>query len=547
MRTAPRQAALVGAVIAAVVTLPGLGIGTLWDNSETAYAEVSREILLFHDAVVMHFNGAPWFIQPPLYFWLAALCAKLLGVGTLAMRLPSALATIGIGALTGYAVCRIAGLRAALYAVLILSTNVMQAVVGRLAIMDALLDLFVTAAIFAFYAGLQPEDWRLSIERRRTWAWYCAWIAMALGVLAKGPVAIAIPAIIVVAWVLWERRDGRMVGFPGLRAWIGAIVAFGAIVAPWFLLLQLRVGSVGITELIGHYSFGRYLGTIEGQTGPAWYYVPALVLGFFPWVAFLPASLVIAVRSALDDREASLARLALLWAVLPFLFFSFAQTKLPNYIALEIPALAVLVALWCERVSDGKERAAAIVSGLIVPIAIGAVAIAVHAFSSQMRLNAALAAIFEDVVILGAVMGVGALATFVLLLREGWAARAPLVLGLATGVSLLIVATVIEPRVEPFKPMPAIAAVVARERRPGDAVVIQGVAGANALLFYTVPTIVMLPPPDDPVRALCSAPRVFYVAPKDAATPVPVSRTRRLIASSGNDGLFLYEGTCGEN
>src|SRR6185437_8102461 len=211
MRTAPQRAALVGAVIAAIVTLPGLGIGTLWDNSETAYGEVAREVLLYHDAVVMHFNGAPWFIQPPLYFWLAALCAKLLGIGTLAMRLPSALASIATGALVGYGTCRIAGFRAGIYASVVLSTSVMQAIVGRLAIMDALLDLFVAAAIFALFASLQPEDWRLSIARRRAAAWYWAWIAMALGVLAKGPVALVIPLLVVVAWLFWEARDGRVI------------------------------------------------------------------------------------------------------------------------------------------------------------------------------------------------------------------------------------------------------------------------------------------------------------------------------------------------
>src|SRR5579883_2426354 len=143
MRTAPQRAALLGAAIATIVTLPGLGIGTLWDNSETAYGEVAREVLLYHDPVVMHFNGTPWFVQPPLYFWL-----------------PAALATILMGALVGYAACRAAGIRAAIYAVVILSTNVMQVIVGRLAIMDALLDLCVAAAIFAFYEALQPEDWR---------------------------------------------------------------------------------------------------------------------------------------------------------------------------------------------------------------------------------------------------------------------------------------------------------------------------------------------------------------------------------------------------
>jgi 4-amino-4-deoxy-L-arabinose transferase-like glycosyltransferase len=538
-----QRAALLGAVIAAIATLPGLGTGTLWDNSETAYGEVAREILIYHDPIVMHFNGAPWFVQPPLYFWLGALCAKVIGVGTLAMRLPSALATVAMGGLTGYAVCRAAGLRAALYAIVILSTSVMQVIVGRLAIMDALLDLCVAAAIFAFSAALQPEDWRLPLEQPRTAGWYAGWIAMALGFLAKGPVAFVIPVLVVVAWTLWESRDGRMLVYPGVRAWLGAIVAFVAIVAPWFIALQLRIGPDGASELIGHYSFGRYLETIEGQTGPVWYYVPALILGFFPWIAFFPAAFVTAIRSSLGDRDASLARLALLWAIIPFVFFSFAQTKLPNYVALELPALAILVALWFERVSYGEERGGAVASGLVVPIALAAVAIGVVTFTSRMRLSDALGAIANDVTVLGIVFGAGALITFLLLLRAEWAERAPYALALATGTALLLIATVVEPHVEPFKPIPGLAAIIDRERRPGDSVVIQSVAGANALLFYTKPRVEMLPPPDDPRRALCAARRVFYVGPKDGATPPPgEGRTRRLVAASGKDGLFLYEG-----
>src|SRR5665213_768609 len=90
----PARAAIAGAVIAALITLPGLGDGTLWDNSETAYGEVAREILLTRDWLVMHHNGQPWYIQPPLYFWIAAIFAKIFGVTTFALRLPAALSTI---------------------------------------------------------------------------------------------------------------------------------------------------------------------------------------------------------------------------------------------------------------------------------------------------------------------------------------------------------------------------------------------------------------------------------------------------------------------
>src|SRR5579884_805133 len=111
----PLRAALIAAGIAALVTIPGLGNGTLWDNSETAYGEVAREILLTHDWVVMHLNGAQWFVQPPLYFWIAALCAKVFGLTAFALRLPSALATIGAGALLTFLVTRARGTRVGIY------------------------------------------------------------------------------------------------------------------------------------------------------------------------------------------------------------------------------------------------------------------------------------------------------------------------------------------------------------------------------------------------------------------------------------------------
>src|SRR6185437_376984 len=124
------RAGLIGAAIAALVTIPGLGSGTLWDNSETAYGEVAREILLTHDWVVMHLNAQQWFVQPPLYFWIAALCANVLGLTSFALRLPSALATIALGALLTYAVARRIGSRAGIYTGVALSTCLMQAIVG---------------------------------------------------------------------------------------------------------------------------------------------------------------------------------------------------------------------------------------------------------------------------------------------------------------------------------------------------------------------------------------------------------------------------------
>ena len=385
MRFVPVRAAVLGALFAAIITLPGLGNGTLWDNSETVYGEAGREVLLTHDWVVMHVNGIPWFVQPPLFFWIAAVCAKIFGVTAFAMRLPAALATIAMGGALGYATARVAGTRAGTVAAIVLSTSLMQAIVGRLAIMDALLDLCVVIATLCWFRAFEPHAHRNDV-RRRTVAFLSGTVALALGTLAKGPVAPVIVVLVLAVWLVWERRSDAPVALPSWRTFAAAAGLYVLIVAPWFVLEAIRVGPDAFRELIGHYTIGRYTGVIENQSGPWWYYVPVLILGFFPWIAFVPAAAAHAIDSA-RTRAGSLERLALAWAVVPLVFFSFAETKLPNYIALMLPALAIVVALWFERVFDTVDRRAAIASALSIPLLIGALGIAIVVFIKNNHLE----------------------------------------------------------------------------------------------------------------------------------------------------------------
>jgi 4-amino-4-deoxy-L-arabinose transferase-like glycosyltransferase len=483
MRSVPARAALLGALFAALVTLPGLGIGTLWDNSETAYGEVAREIVLSHDWVVMHLNGQPWFVQPPLYFWLAALLAKIFGVSALALRMPSALATIAMGGTVGYATARIAGERAGMVAAIVLSTSLMQAIVGRLAIMDALLDFAIAAAVLWWYRAFEPSG----SPRRRDTAFVCGALALAVGTLAKGPVAPVITALVVGVWLLWERRAGRLAA-PRARAVAIAAAAFVVVTLPWFLALGARVGPNAIGELIGHYTFGRYTGVIENQTGPFWYYVPVLILGFFPWVAFVPVAFAAGLREA-RRPEGGFARLAIVWSVVPFAFFSFANTKLPNYIALLLPALAILVALWFERVRAGEDRRAAVISAATIPVFIGLVAFAIGVFTRSNRLDVDVAAVNHQLVFLGAAMLVGSVLTVVAIARRSTAEWSPYVLAMTSGALVLFIALIAEPAVEPLKPIPPIARTIEANRKPEDVIGNHGVSGGNGLIFYTQPPV----------------------------------------------------------
>jgi 4-amino-4-deoxy-L-arabinose transferase-like glycosyltransferase len=544
----PARAGLVGVLVAALITLPGLGVGTLWDNSETDYSEVAREILLYRDWVVLHHNGSPWFIQPPLYFWIGAILARLFGLSTLMFRLPSAIATIAMGGATAYAVARQIDTRAGIFASIALSSCLMQAVLGRLAIMDAMLDLFVALAIFAWFRSLQTGSDRYAV-------YGC--IAMALGFLAKGPVAPAAVALVVVPYALWNRRS-EATHAPSWRGWVFGGLAFCAIVAPWLGALAARSGVHAVTELIGHYTIGRYTGVIESQTGPIWYYVPVLIVAFFPWIAFLPAAIVWGVRQLrvrdISPDVARLLRLALVWTIAPLVFFSFAQTKLANYIALELPALAILVGVYLDCVAREGARRAAIVAAATVPVFIGLMAVGVALFARDNRMTADVLSLVPDLIAMGIAIFVGAIAMVILFASRSTSGYAPYALGAAMLVAMDTLAIVALPKTERLKPVPQLAAVIQTQRRPSDMVGIQTLAGGNALIYYTQPVVTIMAapgaPPDPtglsgvPARgAICGAPRALVVAPKKRPPYDPTyGRHRRIIAQSGKAVLFLYDG-----
>ena len=223
-----------------------------------------------------------------------------------ALRLPSALATIALAAMTGYAVARQAGTRVGIYASVILSSCLMVAVIGRLAIMDALLDLTVAMTIFWWFRGLETGRDRYVVY---------GWIAAGFGFLAKGLGGTRGGAAGDRAVLRFGTIDTRRRRLPH-----GARVVAGVdrlCASSWFrgrLALVWHYHLFPLEKLFGHYTIERYTGVIENQSGPIWYYVPVLLLGFFPWTAFLPMAVVYGLRQlrALpqDPHLASLVRLA---------------------------------------------------------------------------------------------------------------------------------------------------------------------------------------------------------------------------------------------
>jgi len=544
------RAGLFGALIAALATLPWLGVGTLWDNSETAYGEIVRELMQRGDAIILHFNGRPWFVHPPLYFWIAACCADLFHRTTFALRLPSAIATILMSAVLGAFVARRLTTRPARYAGVILATMLLQAILGRLALMDALLDAALLGTTTAWARAIMP----IGSNAARGGALIVGAIVAGLGVLAKGPIAVLLPLLILIPWALWERGIGGIVT-PPRRAMPIAVAAFCAIVAPWYLAVTIAGDGGGIAEHLLHYTFGRYVGTIENQTGPIWYYLPVALLGVFPWTGYLIAALWrVATRRRLlqsADTRGMLTRLSLCWLLVPLIFFSFAQTKLPSYLAPALPGAAILIALWLDEALLAGRRRALLVT-LTLPVFLALVLVGMQHFATGNHLGPAFASLHGDALTFVCLILGGALVTGLTILRRSSAPYAPFALVVGMIAAYLYLAGVTLPKAEAFKPIPPLATVISRLYHAGDFVAIQGVSGENALLYYaTQPPLLVLDSPNSPAHAaendpallLCQPNRVFLVGPTERPNPDPTyGRRRRVLARAGKDTLFLFDG-----
>jgi 4-amino-4-deoxy-L-arabinose transferase len=321
----------VWAIVAAIALCIGLGAYPLIDADEGRNGEVGREMASTNDYVMPRLDGMPYLDKPIVYFASEAAVMEVTGPTEFAARFPAWLFTIATALLLGWFALR-AGINAPAAAIIFLSMPLTIAF-ARTVIFDSALSFFITAALIAFY-----------LERPTI-----AWAAMAFGVITKGPVAIAVPLMVVVPYAIWRKRGRALISILGL-------VLFAAIIAPWVW---------GVTRVVP--DFLRYVLVTETaqrlttgalkRTGPPWYFIPYLLGGALPWV--------FSIRLKKDDW---LDRYLMLWLAVPFVFFSISQSKRPQYIVPLMPAIALLAARRWE-----KQRVAAIVMaifGALILIAI---------------------------------------------------------------------------------------------------------------------------------------------------------------------------------
>ena len=371
------------------------------DDVDAVHGQIARNMVHSGDWVIAHLDGVPYMEKAPLPYWLIAISYLLMGVHDWVARIPTALAAVLLCFVTARYGAWAFGRRAGFYAGLALATSIGLFLFTRILIPDVMLTLTVTVCFMAFQRALNEDGEEL---RPRRWPVVIG-VALGLGVLLKGLLALVVPVGGALVYLLLTRRLFARETWRRLHPAI-VIVIFLLIAAPWHVLATLRMPP--------YFNFSMHSGPGEYH-GFFWFYfinehllrflnlryprdyntVPRLafwllnLLWLFPWSAYLPSAAKLSYKPV--DRAGRTRLLALCWAGFLLLFFTFSTTQeyysMPMY-----PALALL--LGCTMDREGKlitagSRTLALISAAAVT-AIGAILFAVRHVHATGDISSAL-------------------------------------------------------------------------------------------------------------------------------------------------------------
>lgn len=353
-----KRAILPLALLFVVVYFAPLGVRPLYSPDEARYAEIPREMLVSGDWIVPHLDGLRYFEKTPLGYWMTAASFLVFGLNGFAARLPSA-AAVGLTALILVMLARrwVAGRYAGPLAAAAYLTSILVYVLGTVDTPDALLTLWLTAALACFIHALLLQP-----GRPQRLFLVLGGVSCGLAVLTKGFLGLAVPVMVLAPGLIVERRWREI---PRL-AWSPVLAAL-ATMAPWAVWVQLREPDYW-RYFIWVEHLARFLDpqAMSLHAEPVWFFLPVLAVGQLAWLPWIPA--VISGYRGRAGARSPLIRWAVLWAAIPFAFFSASGGKLPSYILPCVPPLALLVAIGLNGWLEGRRAPSGVTAGAWITV-----------------------------------------------------------------------------------------------------------------------------------------------------------------------------------
>ena len=323
--------AIPGLVLAFVVfyLLPLMSHG-LWIPDETRYGQISQEMLLSGNWVAPHFMGIRYFEKPIAGYWMIAIGQAIFGDNLFGVRIASALSS-GLSVWLAYLLARRLWNNprtSATCALLYMSFGLIAGQAGY-ANLDPQFTLWVNLSLVAVWFAIDSKT-----TGARLGSWTLLGIACGMGLMTKGFLALLLPVLIALPYMIWQRRFGELLRYGPLAVLVATLISL-----PWGLAVHSREADFW-RFFFWHEHIRRFAAGEDAQHArPWWFYLPLLFAATLPWAALLPSTLI---RTWREKREPKIAFLAL-WFLLPLAFFSLSSGKLPTYIMPCLLPLALLM------------------------------------------------------------------------------------------------------------------------------------------------------------------------------------------------------------
>jgi 4-amino-4-deoxy-L-arabinose transferase-like glycosyltransferase len=349
------------------------------DRDEPRFAQAAKQMLESGDFIDIRFQGEARLKKPVGVYWLQA--AAVSAAAHLGMtdartsiwlyRLPSFMGALASVLLTYWAALAFTTRVPAYLSALLLGATVLLGVEARLAKTDALLTATIIAemgALARIYLAQQEGMLGPKVSRTTRGVF---WLAMAIGILLKGPIAPLLPGL-TTAVLCWRERSLRLVR--ALSPLTGLMIC-AVVAAPWFALIVAKTHGAFLTEAIGKDLFRKVAGAQEMHGAPPGSFLLAFFVTGWPAAPFAALTLPFAYRHWRDPAVLFL----LAWIVPSWLVFELVPTKLPHYVLPLYPGIAILIGVAVGRGALASPRAKAVLlllplAALLVPIGVGVAA-----------------------------------------------------------------------------------------------------------------------------------------------------------------------------
>jgi len=330
----------------------GDGLG-LVGADEPRYAQIAHEMLDRFDSaatlkgkliacVTPYLYGHPWLEKPALYYWRAMFVFQEFGMHDWTARLPAASFAFLMVALIYLHMRRFrpgGHLDAAL--ITVACAGIMGFARGASTDMQMAAPLAV--GLLGWYAWYETDSkfWLFDI-----------YFFTGVATLAKGPVAPFLAIVIVAAFAALRREWSIL----KRSFWWPGVLLYFAIVLPWFIAVQHENPDFFRVFFMEH-NLERFATNRYEHQQPIWYYLVVVVLAVMPWTVIAVRALVDGIQTSVCEWRArhssrckrcpggpgdAFPEFLVLWALIPILFFSLSQSKLPGYILPSIPPITIL-------------------------------------------------------------------------------------------------------------------------------------------------------------------------------------------------------------